>query len=237
MGISAAAALGAAILLSGQTPDVAPKDRAKAALNRGNAAFRAGDPGTAYRHYQAAFEAFPSPKIRLNLAEAADAMGDPLRALGHIDAFLAQPPPEAAPPVIARAEALQAKLRRRVATLTVHVTPPDAELWINETARAAGRAHALRPGPFDLRVTHPGHRARTETGQLSAGEAKSLHIRLSPVAPAEIEERPLYARPWVWAAAGAILATGVTTFLLVRGGGDAPGAELGRSVYDGWTVL
>ncbi|MBI2378942.1 MAG: hypothetical protein HYV07_33415 [Deltaproteobacteria bacterium] len=64
------------------------KEEASRLLDEGNEAIRTGRPNDALEAFRKAYAAFPSPKIRLNLAEAYRQIGDPGAAVREYERFV-----------------------------------------------------------------------------------------------------------------------------------------------------
>lgn len=158
---------------SGAVADVdGDKKKASALLDEGNGHFTARRYREARQRYEAAYAAYASPKILLNLAEASRELGELDRAVEHYERFLAEAAAEVkskhAPQVSQRLD----ELRPRLGRLRVS-GPAGAEVAVDGRARGRlplGLLWAL-PGKREVLV---GEVTRAVTVRAGATEAVEL---------------------------------------------------------------
>lgn len=170
-------------------------------LDRGIAAFRAGDFVRAHRELLAAHELVPdrsNPYRWLALTEIQ--LGDCASALGHIEGFLARVRDD--DPRIAEMTRWR-ELCRRTGTLRVDSTPGAATLRIDGAVVGATpyRSLSMREGRHTVVAEKPGFTAVSREITVEAGRALDLHLEL-PAA-----STPLVRRWWFWPAVGGVLVT------------------------------
>ena len=213
----AVAVAGLAVAPAAARGDVT-EDAALLHLERGVAAFKAGDYLRAHRELETAHELAPdraNPYRWLALTEIQ--LGDCRRALVNIAGFLSRVPadePRAAELIRLR------DLCQRTGTLRVDSTPPRAALHLDGAfvGHTPFRTLSLQSGSHTLRAEAPGRRATTRSLDLPAGGELDIHLDLPPAG------RPIYRRWWFWTAVGgaAVLATGAILLTGDEGGSELP---------------
>jgi len=218
------AALVAVALLAPVPPALAgppgseAKQTAARLVDEGVARYDAGDYQAALEKFQAAYEAFASPKIFLNLGEALRKLGRDAEAADAYERFLAEtgnaPEVSDAKKRIARdgLEGLRARLGRlRVdADLTTTTLTLDARPW----KPVPGRPAYVAAGRHEIVATAPGYLEKRLTVEVSAGQEKQVSLKLeaeSGAAQGQVggPEGALTTAPsgrrrtWTWVAAGA----------------------------------
>ncbi len=194
------------------------EDAARVHLDRGVAAFRAGDYARAHRELTAASELVPdrpNPYRWLALTEVQ--LGDCRRALVNIEAFLSRVPDddERVPEIVRLRELCQ-----RTGALRVESTPPRASLRIDGAivGTTPYRAPSLQAGPHVLVAEKPGFATQSRDVVLAAGGELDVRFALSPV------RAPVTRRWWFWAAIGgaALTATAAIAYAASGDGGPTP---------------
>jgi hypothetical protein len=215
--IVAAAALALVSLVSA-APARADDVTEKAALlhlERGVAAFKAGDYLRAHRELEAAHDLAPdraNPYRWLALTEIQ--LGDCQRALVNIEGFLSRVKPDE--PRVAELVRLR-ELCQRTGVLRVDSTPVRVTLHLDGAYVGTTPFHArsLQSGSHTLRAEARGHRAAHQTVELPAGGTLDVHLRLAP------QRRPVHRRWWFWTAVAGAAAV-ATTAIVLAGGDDTP---------------
>jgi hypothetical protein len=183
-------------------------------LDRGVAAFRAGDFARAHREFEAASRLAPdrpNPYRWLALTEVQT--GDCRRAVVNAEAFLARVPPDdpRAPELIRVRD-----LCRRTGALRVESSPSRAALRVDDAlvGQTPYRALSMRPGTYRLSADKSGHDRAERSIVVRPGQ--ELHVRLDLP-----RSRPITRRWWFWTtvAAGAAAVT-ATVILASRGESD-----------------
>jgi hypothetical protein len=192
--------------------DPASDALALAHLERGVAAYRAGDLAHAHVELTAAQRLAPdraNPYRWLALTESK--LGDCRSALVRVEGFLSRVP--AADPRVG--EMLEVR-SRCTATGTLHVesTPSGATIRIDGGAPVATTPTPMLPvlvGRHRLTIEKSGYRSQTET--LDVRPLGTTYARYTLAA----EREPLHRRWWFWAAVGAVvLTTAGVTYELAR---------------------
>lgn len=222
------------------------KGQAAVWVDQGNAKHQAGEHADALALYEAAFAAFPSPKLHLNLAETHRALGHWDRAHAHYGRFLeeASPAPNLQMEVQARRQALEPRLGRfelrstattAVAKMDQGPVPLNTLIWV-------------MPGEHQITAQAEGYQPFETHVQAIAGQTTSVVLAFAPInlaipppppptiatkseAPPEPETRW-----WLWASLGAAALVTLSVVLAVSAGGKefVPDGELGRSHVDTW---
>ncbi len=178
-----------------------------------------------------------APLTLYSLGVAQKNVGLLVEATESFFAFLAETSVPATRPYEAPARAAIGELEKRLAHVTLHVTPAAAEglrvrVDNDEVPRESlGVSRPLNPGDHFLAVSARGHRPATLSFRVGEGEARELALALEPFAlaprdealappkqapcpptlaarPAPPPERPSHTGPWLLSAAGALAAAG-----------------------------
>lgn len=179
----------------------ATEDTARAHLDRGVAAFRAGDYTLAHRELSAASALVPdkpNPYRWLALTEVQ--RGDCRSALAHIDDFVSRVPTD--DPRLAELARLR-DLCQRTGILHVESTPPNVALRIDGAlvGTTPYRALSMRAGSHVLVAEHAGYTRESRSIIVPAGGQLDVRFALSPPRP------PLVRRWWFWAAVAGVAVT------------------------------
>ncbi len=212
-------AVTAVILLLAGTPAFGDdRAEAQAALERGVAAYRAGELATARDELTAANKLAPdSPNPYRWLAIVEVGLGNCKPALVHVEGFLARVPStdERIPEVIALRDKCLAP-----GSLTIASSPSGASIRIDGGAvvgMTPHRALDLRPGSHTLVVDKSGFVTATRTIELAAGTELAIDVTLERRASAGSSSRW-----WLWAALGAGVVTAIgVTYAVTRDGGSS----------------
>jgi hypothetical protein len=156
------------------------REAARAEFERGRSAFEAGAFREALDHFQEAYRLAPHPNVRVNIANCYDQLDRPIEALVHFEHFLTEadrPPPAQRREV----ESAIARLRQRVGTLTLQITPDGAQITIDGTeTRRAPVAEPVRvvAGSHTVEVQLDGYRTERQTVVVEGGGTARLALRL-----------------------------------------------------------
>ena len=174
---------------SGAVADVdGDKRKASALLDEGNGHFTARRYREARQRYEAAYAAYASPKILLNLAEASRELGELDRAVEHYERFLAEASAEVQSKHAAQVSQRLEELRPRLGRLRVS-GPAGAEVAVDGRARGRlplGLLWAL-PGKREVVV---GEATRAVTVRAGATEAVELGAATGAVVAAAEPSAP-----------------------------------------------
>jgi hypothetical protein len=219
--------------------DPQSKAQAQALLGQGTKLYEQGDVAGALEKFNAAFAAYPSPKLMFNIGQANRDLSRPVEAMEALEKFL-EGAPDASPETIADANKSVAELRKKLGKIRVDCETPGAEVSVD------GKSVGLTPLP-DLIWTTPGRHQLTasragatpaiENVEVAAGSVNSVTMRLLPLAtpviaapvpvpkpapevkletappPSDASQGWWLGRKWTWIAAGStvLLAAGAIT--------------------------
>lgn len=213
----------------------ARKTEAGEHLDRGNELLQSGQAAEALDAYRAAYDAYPSPKIYFNIAEAERELGRLVEAAENYQRVVDEVEPES--PLVGAAQEKLDALDQALARVTVSTDPQGAEVRVGD--RVLGLSPILdarvEPGMGVEVAVLLGDRRQTRTVDLVAGESQAVSISLIEIAPPPpppppIVEEPLTSKWWFWTAIGAgIVAAGTAVGVAVATSGDGfdPNPELG----------
>jgi hypothetical protein len=194
----------------------ATRQEAKRLRDEGVEAMRQSDFAHAVECFQRAYDLYPSPNLRFNIAVGLDKLGRVPEAVDALEEFL-----EATAQVQDEAHrfagARLAELAPRVARLELTIEPKDASVQVDGERVRWPRTGGVPVAPGERRVSAARHgwtSAETVvTATLDAPVAATLRLTPLPPAPpvpavmaarlAPPARRPLYRRWWVWTAASA----------------------------------
>jgi tetratricopeptide (TPR) repeat protein len=232
---------------SAVTPAAEDKDKAKALLAEGLDFNRQGQHAQALEKFQAAFAAYPSPKLHFNIGQVELALDHPVEAMEAFEKFLALVP-DARPEDKKDAKSAVAQLAKKLGRLQIKCETKGAEVAVD--GKKVG--HVPLPGPqwatpgsHQVTLTHEGFAPATERVEMTTGSIALVVIRLAPPATtppgldlsaqstsaeAASSARPIYKTWWFWTGAAVVVAGAVTTAVVLgsKGGSNVPEAPLGN---------
>lgn len=214
-GLVAICALGSVGAAHADDAASAQRAAAQVHLDRGIAAFRAGDFTRALRELDAAVDLVPDkPNPYRWRALAHVQLGHCAEAIANIDAFVARVP--AGDERLAELERLRV-LCARTGTLAVTSSPPGVALSLDGARVGATpfRTGSIRAGDHVLAAEHPGFRALSRAIVVPAGGQLDVTLDLEPA------RRPLVRSPWFWAAVAGVAILGTGLALYATSGDDA----------------
>ncbi|GAB4215095.1 MAG: hypothetical protein OHK0013_40340 [Sandaracinaceae bacterium] len=156
------------------------REAARAEFDQGRRSFEAGAFREALEHFQEAYRLAPHPNVRVNIANCYDQLDRPVEALFHFEHFLSEadrPPPAQRREV----ESAIARLRERVGTIALQVTPDGAQITIDGTeTRRAPVAEPVRvtAGPHTVEIQLDGYVTERQTVVVQGGGSARVAIRL-----------------------------------------------------------
>jgi hypothetical protein len=223
------------------TPDPQAKAHAQELLGQGSKLYQQGDVTGALEKFEAAYVAFPSPKLMFNIGQADRDLGRPVEAIEAFQRFLAEAT-DASPEKMADARRFVAELQMKLGRLRIDCDTAGAEV------RVDGKTVGLTPLPGLIWATPGRHQvtaSRTdaipalETVEVQTGSTSTATMRLIPLvapppapvamapaptpvlqtappvspSPSSASEGWLLGRKWTWVAAGStvLLAAGAIT--------------------------
>jgi len=247
MGATLIALLALLAQASGPTVDPQAKVKAQGLLNEGSRLYGEGDYAGALDKFNAAYAAYPSPKLMFNIGQADRDLGRPVEALQAFEKFLAGAL-DATPATTTEARASLAELREKLGRIRIDCATADTEVSID------GKSMGLTPLTEPVWATPGRHQVianlahaalamenvvvvagslHTVTLQLrpladspvAAPAAPAVNLTAVPAAPAEsTSDSPVYKKWWLWTGIGAVVVGGaVTAFLLTRRSNDSCG--------------
>jgi len=178
----------AALLAQASPPSGGAEDKAKAKvlLHDGLDLNRQGEYAQALEKFQAAYAAYPSPKLWFNIGQVQLALDHPVEAVEAFEKFVALVP-DAQPEDKKVARSAVAQLEKKLARLQVKCETAGADVAVD--GKSVGRVPLLGPlwappGSHQVTITQEGSATATETVEMSAGASALVVIRLVPI-PAE----------------------------------------------------
>jgi hypothetical protein len=213
------------------TGDPRAKAEAQALMSQGTKLYEQGDVAGALEKFQAAYVAFPSPKLMFNIAQANRALSRPVEAMEAFEKFLvgaADSPPEK----IDDARRSVAQLQEKLGRIQIDCDTTDAEVGVD------GKRVALIPLPDAIWATPGRHQVTAKHASMApaiedvvvtAGSVSNVNMRMRSLAPApkaapnfdvqatspnnDASQGWWLGRKWTWVAAGStvLLAVGAIT--------------------------
>lgn len=162
-------------------PDEAQKARAAELLAEGNRKFDQALFAEALATFEAAYQAYPSPKLHFSIAQTQYELDRPLEALRHYEQFITLVAERELPKPWAIAAERVYQLQGRVASITLQCNPAGATVSLDGVALGtAPLATAVRvmPGKHVLLVDKAGFERRVVELELAAGAAHTERVEL-----------------------------------------------------------
>jgi hypothetical protein len=217
------------------------KAQAQALLGQGTKLYQQGDVADALEKFQAAYAAFPSPKLMFNIGQANRDLSRPVEALEAFEKFLLGAA-DASPEMIADARKSMAQLQKKLGRIQVDCETAGAEVSVD--GKSVGLAPLpdliwVTPGRHQVTAKHASAAPAIEDVDVTAGSVSTVTVRLRFLASSRSASAPNAAnfdvqatapsseanegwwlgRKWTWVAAGStvLLAAGaVTSGLLMQ---------------------
>jgi hypothetical protein len=173
--------------LSPPAADPQTKAQAQGLLNEGWTLYEKGDYAGALEKFNAAYAAYPSPKLMFNIGQANRDLSRPVEAMEAFEKFLASDT-DASPETIATARKAVAELQEKLGRIRIDCATAGAE--VNVDGKSVGLA-PLRdpiwatPGRHLIAASHPNATPALEKVDVTAGSVGTVTLRLgSPAIPA-----------------------------------------------------
>jgi Tetratricopeptide repeat len=233
----------------------ANRNEAKRLRDLGAAAMEQGKFADAVEAFQQAYEIYPTPNLRYNLAWALAEVGRFAEAVDAFEEFLATAP-AADPGARERATARLRELESRIARLEVVVAPADAVISIDGQPPRLPRMAGIpvMPGARRVVAERLGYARRSERVTLAAGEHRRIEWMLAlsaTPAPAQSpaiaatartdrKGAPVYKKWWLWTAVGVVAAgaaVGLGVGLTARSGSSTSIPDLGPGAHTSSLML
>lgn len=169
-------------------------DEGRTRFNRGIDFYKEGNFHAALAEFRAAYAAAPSFRIHYNLGQTLYQLQDYAGAVRALEQYLAEGGDKIEADRRREVESDLAKLRPRVARLSVVVNVPNADVIIDDEPRGkAGRQPVLvSAGRRRVSVTASGYQTETRVLDVAGAQQLELSFELKPIggAAARAEERP-----------------------------------------------
>lgn len=163
--------------------DSASEDEARARIARGIELYDEGDYRLALVELERAYEIQPSYKILYNIGQVHFQLGEYARAHRVLRRYLEEGGDQVPPERRAEVEKDLATLATRVATVTIQVDVPDAEIAIGDQPPARAPVRTLvEAGALRIRVSKPGYEPQHRTVKLAGGDDVVVRVQLVKVA-------------------------------------------------------
>jgi len=165
------------------TADPQAKTQAQTLLGQGTALYQQGNIASALEKFEAAYMAFPSPKLMFNIGRANRDLGRPVEAIEAFQRFIAEAA-DASPETMADARTSVADLKKKLGRIQIDCTMPGAEIAVD------GKTVGLTPLPGLVWATQGRHQitashARAvptiESVEVTAGSVSKVAVRLVPL--------------------------------------------------------
>jgi hypothetical protein len=215
------------------TGDPQAKAQAQALLGQGTKLYQQGDVADALEKFQAAYAAFPSPKLMFNIGQANRDLSRPVEALEAFEKFLVGAV-DASPEMVADARKSVAQLQKKLGRIQVDCESAGAEVSVDGKSVGVAPLPELiwvTPGRHQVTAKHASAAPAIEDADVTAGSVSTVTMRLIPVAvsaatpapkaapafdlqaatpPGSASEGWWLGRKWTWVAAGStvLLAVG-----------------------------
>ena len=218
--------------------DPQAKAQAQELLSQGSKLYHQGDLAGALEKFEAAYVAFPSPKLMFNIGQAKRDLGRPVEAVEAFQRFLAEAT-NASPETMAEARNSVAELRGRLGKIRIDCDTAGAQIAVD--GKSVGLAPLpdlvwATPGRHQVTAKHVSAAPAIEDVEVAAGSVSTMTLRLLPLTvplaapapaptaapnlglqaaprPSAVSEGWWLGRKWTWVAAGStvLLAVGAIT--------------------------
>ena len=167
---------------SSPTSDPQAKAQAQRLLTEGSGLYDKGDYADALEKFNAAYAAYPSPKLMFNIGQANRDLGRPVEALRAYERFLAGAL-DASPETTADARKSLAELRGKLGRIRIDCATTDAELSVD------GSSVGLAPLPDPIWAT-PGRHQVTASHQRVALAIENVYVTAGSLHTVTLDLRP-----------------------------------------------
>jgi hypothetical protein len=217
------------------TADPQAKAQAQALLGQGTALYQQGDIAGALEKFEAAYIAFPSPKLMFNIGQAKRDLGRPGEAIEAFQRFLAEAT-DAWPETMAEARNSVAELQSKLGRIRIDCETAGAEIAVDGKSVGVAPLPDLiwaTPGRHQVTAKHVSAAPAIEDVDVATGSVSTVTVRMLPLAasvalapkvapgfdvrtarsPNGASEGWWLGRKWTWVAAGStvVLAAGAIT--------------------------
>ncbi|HJX53910.1 MAG TPA: tetratricopeptide repeat protein [Polyangia bacterium] len=218
------------------TADPQAKTQAQELLSQGSKLYHQGDLAGALEKFEAAYVAFPSPKLMFNIGQAKRDLGRPVEAIEAFQRFLAEAT-DASPETMAEARKSVAELQSKLGKIRIDCDTAGAEIAVDGKSVGVAPLPDLiwaTPGRHQVTAKHVSAAPAIEDVEVATGSVSTVTMRLLPLtvplaapapkaaaevnlqaapSPSSASERWWLGRKWTWVAAGStvLLAAGAIT--------------------------
>jgi hypothetical protein len=218
------------------TADPQAKAQAQTLLGQGTKLYEQGDVADALEKFQAAYAAYPSPKLMFNIGQCNRDLSRPVEAVEAFEKFLAGAA-DASPEMATDARKAVTQLQKKLGRIQIDCETAGAEVSVD--GKSVGLAPLpeliwVTPGRHQVTAKHASAAPAIEDVDVTAGSATAVTMRLRPMAASVASPTPKAAsdsdvqaslppsggsegwwlgRKWTWVAAGStvLLAGGAIT--------------------------
>lgn len=227
------------------SPSSAPpsKDEATRLKREGDEAFLARRYVDALRDWEASLAIAPNPALHYNRARALEALERLPEALDAFERFMREAPSELREKT-AKLDDHVRTLRQKVATIDLRVTPPGARITVRRVVVGTAPLKTplrLNAGLAEVEVEAEGHEPVKKSLVFQGGTTQTIDfvLRARPAAvmaaptapepaPVVVDDAPsVLSRWWFWAGAGAVVAGGVITVIVLTRPAEARSGDIG----------
>ena len=173
--------------------DPQARTQAQRLLTEGSALYEKGDYAGALEKFNAAYAAYPSPKLLFNIGQADRDLSRPVEAMEAFEKFLASET-DASPETTADARNAVAELRDKLGQIRLDCETPGAEVSVD--GRSVGLTPLpdliwATPGRHLIAASHPNATPVIEKVDVTAGSVGTVTLRLGPPAiPVAVQPLP-----------------------------------------------
>jgi hypothetical protein len=217
--------------LAQEKPEADPNvEEASAHFERGLELYKDGNYQGALTEFRRAYELAPHYQLRNNIGVVLSRMHDYVGAIREYELFLSEGGGEVPAEQRKQISAEIDLLRTRIATLTIDVNVPGAEVYIDgkRVATPVGEATSVNMGTRRIEVTAKGYETASKSVELLGEEVRRVTLELSkkpaPVVGTKVRAERAPKRTGAWIATGVTLtlgvAAGVSGFMALRADSD-----------------
>jgi len=215
------------------TGDPQAKAQAQTLLGQGTKLYQQGDVAGALEKFNAAYAAYPSPKLMFNIAQANRDLGRPVEAIEAFEKFLAGAA-DASSETVADVRKSVAELQRKLGRIQIDCETAGAEIGLDGKYVGVVPLPDLiwaTPGRHQVTAKHASAAPAIEDADVTAGSVSTVTLQLRPLAASLVASAPKavpnsdvqatapsseanegwwLGRRWTWVAAGStvLLAVG-----------------------------
>jgi hypothetical protein len=221
----AAALLGLALLATAAAAGAQGKGDADTHFRHGVELYRDGDFSAALVEFKRAYDSDPKYQVLYNVAESYDQLQDYASALKAFQEYLYDGGGKIGPKRRKEVDKEIAKLRQRVAVVTVTTSEPGATVAVDDLP--VGTSPLAEPilvsaGRRRLTATLPGRVPVTQIVDVAGGDAPTVALTIPALGDATVKvatpERPSLTIPLIlWGATAAVVTSAVVTGVLALG--------------------